>query len=264
MIPLFGVDAFTTRPFSGNPAAVCLLEDDRPDEWKQSLAAEMNLSETAFVTQGAAPELFELRWFTPTMEVDLCGHATLASAHVMWEKEIIPGASPVIFKTKSGDLVARKSDDGITLDFPRINPEPAEAPNGLIEAFGAGFKSAAIMRAGSDYLIETDSAEDIKRLAPNLSALKNVKTRGVIVTASGGGADFVSRFFAPAAGIDEDPVTGSAHCALGPYWAPRLRKTSLSAKQLSRRGGELKVEVKDERVILTGQAVTVWEGVVSV
>ena len=264
MIPIFGVDAFTDKPFSGAPASVCLLYEERPDEWKQALAAEMNLSETAFVLwEGSG--IFGLRWFTPETEVDLCGHATLATAHTLWEKGVISESATMIFRTRSGDLVATKTADGINLDFPRIDPAPVDAHAGLVEALGTGAKIRAVMRAGDDILVEVPAVDDVRSLRPDFNALKTMSSRGVIVTARSddGESDFVSRFFAPAVGIDEDPVTGSAHCALGPYWAPRLRKTVFTALQLSKRGGVVGVEVKDERVVLSGKAVIVWEGTVA-
>lgn len=262
MPPLYIVDAFAEKPFSGNPAAVCLLLDgDRPDDWKQSLAAEMSLSETAFVTRGedAAEKIFGLRWFTPTTEVNLCGHATLASAHVLWEEGIVPPSENIVFETKSGQLAAARTADGVSLDFPAVNPEPAVLPVELAE--GLGTNPLTVRKAGEDFLVELASPEAVEYLAPDMSALKRLDCRGVIVTARGGeGADFVSRFFAPSAGIDEDPVTGSAHCALGVYWARMLGRKKLSARQLSKRGGVLTVEVKEDRMILTGRAVTALRG----
>ena len=259
MIPICCVDAFTDKPFSGNPAAVCLLEKETPDEWKQSVAAEMNLSETAFVML-AGSEAFGLRWFTPTVEVDLCGHATLAAAHVLWERGIVTSATTIFFDTRSGRLAALRGDDGISMDFPSVEPAPASPPPELVE--GLGVSPARVRRAGPDYLVELLSADDVLRLDPDFSFLRRVNARGIIVTARGDDpeTDFVSRFFAPAAGIDEDPVTGSSHCALGPHWGPRLGKTVLRARQLSKRGGSMRVELKGDRVILTGQAVTVWTG----
>ncbi|MGK7345479.1 MAG: PhzF family phenazine biosynthesis protein [Candidatus Nitrospinota bacterium M3_3B_026] len=262
MVPLFIVDAFAEKPFSGNPAAVCLLlDEERPDEWKQYLAAEMNLSETAFVTRGkdGAENIFGLRWFTPATEVNLCGHATLASAHVLWEEGIVPSSEKIMFETKSGPLEAARTADGVSLDFPAINPEPAAPPMELVE--GLGTNPLTVRKAGEDFMVELASPEAVEELAPDLPVLKRLDCRGVIVTARGGeGADFVSRFFAPSAGIDEDPVTGSAHCSLGVYWSRMLGRKKLSARQLSKRGGFLKVEVKENRVILSGKAVTVLRG----
>lgn len=256
---LWCVDAFTDRPFSGNPAAVCVLEKPAPDEWMSALACEMNLSETAFVIK-TTDNRFGLRWLTPTVEVDLCGHATLAAAHALWVTGRADKASPILFDTRSGLLTATPVNKGITLDFPLIKPEPVTPPTGLYEALGQTPQSC--WRAGSDYLVELCCADDTRRISPDFFALGKIPMRGVIVTAAGDSSDvdFVSRFFAPSAGINEDPVTGSAHCALGPYWAVKTGKASFNARQVSRRGGTVFVEVKKERVELTGQAVMTWEG----
>ncbi|MBI4665674.1 MAG: PhzF family phenazine biosynthesis protein [Nitrospinae bacterium] len=259
-IPILCVDAFATKPFSGNPAAVCPLQKPAPDEWMSAVAAEMNLSETAFLIKTGDNE-FNLRWFTPTVEVDLCGHATLASAHALWEKGYADKGAPIIFNTRSGNLKASMSERGITLDFPLITPEPCELQPKLVEALGV-LSPMAIVKAGPDYLVELCCAPDVKSANPDFSALSKIPMRGVIVTAMGEepGVDFVSRFFGPAAGINEDPVTGSAHCALAPYWAGKLGKTAFNARQVSKRGGELFVEISGNRVLLTGHAVIVWEG----
>ena len=253
------VDAFTERAFAGNPAAVCILEGPRSDAWMQNVAMEMNLSETAF----AHPEngVFRLRWFTPATEVNLCGHATLATAHVLWEDGYLSAHQPAEFETRSGRLSAHRRDEWITLDFPAKPCEPAAPPAGLLQ--GLGLDSArSITRNDSDYLVEVASADQVHALRPNFSALESVPMRGVIVTAAAadGNADFISRFFAPRAGVNEDPVTGSAHCALGPFWGARLGKTSLLGYQASRRGGMVRVELHGERVLLSGRAVTVLRG----
>ena len=256
-IPIYQVDAFSERPFSGNPAAVCLLDAPRPDDWMQNVAGEMNLSETAFVRP--LENGFSLRWFTPSVEVDLCGHATLAAAHVLWEAGRLARSETARFSTRSGELTASSRGEWIELDFPATPAEAAEIPEGLAEALGC--ETRAVMRSRFDYLIEVESEQVLAELAPNSAALANLSVRGFIVTCRGAGRyDFLSRYFAPAAGIAEDPVTGSAHCCLGPYWAERLGKTELLAYQASARGGEVRVQVKGDRVILGGQAVTVMRG----
>lgn len=262
-IPIFCVDAFTDKPFTGNPAAVCVLNHDQPEEWMQSVAAEMNLSETAFVRK-SGENTFSLRWFTPTVEVDLCGHATLASAYALWEKGYADKSEPIGFDTRSGRLTATLTEKGVTLDFPLVIPKPSGEPEGLFKALG-GSAPQAFMKAGQDYLVELCCADDVRALAPDFSALAKIPMRGVIVTAGGDSADvdFVSRFFAPAVGINEDPVTGSSHCALGPYWMSKTGKNTLTASQVSRRGGTVLVEVKSGAVTLTGKAVLVWEGRIS-
>jgi PhzF family phenazine biosynthesis protein len=253
------VDAFTARPFAGNPAAVCLLPGPVDETWMQSLAAEMNLSETAFLYREG--DGFRLRWFTPKMEVDLCGHATLASAHVLWTEGHLPVTERAVFHTRSGPLRADRKGDWIELDFPAkpvaAAPEP---PPGLAEALGVPIAFAG--KNSLDWLIEVDGAETVRKLDPDLRRLAELPVRGVIVTSRAEAAeyDFVSRFFAPRAGVDEDPVTGSAHCALGPYWSDRLGKTQLVGFQVSRRGGVVRVRVEGPRVVLAGQAVTVWRG----
>jgi PhzF family phenazine biosynthesis protein len=256
------VDAFTNRPFAGNPAAVCVLPAMPPEQWMRDVAREMNLSETAFL----APQDggFRLRWFTPAVEVDLCGHATIASAHVLWEDGHLPLEATARFHTRSGLLPAAKRGDWIELDFPATIAEPAHPPAGLLEALSPGNTLAArfVGRSKFDYLIEVTSDKLLRALEPDHSSLRKLPARGIIVTARSDspGFDFVSRFFAPGSGIDEDPVTGSAHCALGPYWASQLAKTRLTAYQASARGGEVRVSVEGDRVILGGQAVTVLRG----
>ncbi|MBK7878601.1 MAG: PhzF family phenazine biosynthesis protein [Planctomycetes bacterium] len=258
--PLWIVDAFAEKPFTGNPAAVCLLDAARDVPWMQHVAAEMNLSETAFVVPRAGGEDgFDLRWFTPTVEVELCGHATLASAHVLWELRRLERDRVARFHTKSGWLEARWSEGRIELDFPAKVVSAVAAPKGLLESLGA-----APVFVGSnkmDYLVELESDEHVRSVAPDFEALKQVEARGVIVTASGSGSyDFVSRFFAPRAGVREDPVTGSAHCALGPYWSAKLGRPKLAGFQASRRGGVVQTTVVGERVLLGGRAVGVVRG----
>ena len=252
------VDAFTDTPFRGNPAAVCVLPDERDAAWMQAVAAEMNLSETAFLVKRA--DGFGLRWFTPAVEVDLCGHATLASAHVLWEDRHLAREAQARFHTKSGLLTADRRGEWIELDFPVKRETPAAAPPGLAEALGAAPKYVG--KNQFDYLVEVDSEDTVRALAPDHTALAKLPVRGVIVTsrASTHGFDFVSRFFAPGSGIAEDPVTGSSHCALGPFWGARLGKTQMLAYQASARGGVVRVRLAGERVALGGQAVTVLRG----
>ncbi|MGE5687776.1 MAG: PhzF family phenazine biosynthesis protein [Gemmatimonadota bacterium] len=248
-------DAFTAAPFAGNPAAVCLLPAPRDDGWMQAVAREMNLAETAFLLR--CGDEFGLRWFTPAVEVDLCGHATLASAHVLWEEGHLDGAAEARFHTRSGLLTARRDGDWISLDFPATPPAACQPPAELARAVGAPVR--LILKTPFDYLVELESEAAVKALAPDLGALARLGGRGVIVTARSTtpGFDFVSRFFAPAAGVPEDPVTGSAHCALGPLWGERLGKTSLIGYQASPRGGVVRVTLAGDRVLLAGQAVTV-------
>ena len=256
-VPLFVVDAFASRPFTGNPAAVCLLDEPADDAWMQSVAAEMNLSETAFVRP--RDDDFELRWFTPMTEVELCGHATLASAHVLWEAERLARTEPARFHTRfRGLLSAEWKDDAIELDFPADPPEPASLPEGLADALGVEAKETMQARAG--YLIEVADQDEVRRAQPDFAGLAGYES--VIVTSAAGdsGADFVSRYFAPRYGIDEDPVTGAAHCALGPYWAARLGRDNLVGYQASARGGTVTVRVEGDRVGLGGRAVTVVRG----
>jgi PhzF family phenazine biosynthesis protein len=249
------VDAFTPAPFAGNPAAVCLLPAPREDTWMQAVAREMNLAETAFLLR--CGDEFGLRWFTPGVEVDLCGHATLASAHVLWEEGHLDPTAEARFYTRSGLLRASRHDDWITLDFPATPPVPCDPPPELARGIGAPIRFCA--RTPFDYLVEVETEPVLRSLRPDLALLERLGGRGVIVTtaAQGPGIDFVSRFFAPAAGVPEDPVTGSAHCALGPLWGERLGKTSLVGYQASPRGGVVKVALNGDRVLLGGQAVTV-------
>jgi PhzF family phenazine biosynthesis protein len=252
------VDAFTDRPFAGNPAGVCVLPAPRDERWMQDVAREMNLSETAFLQP--EDDGYRLRWFTPAVEVDLCGHATLASAHVLWEDGHLPRGRQARFHTKSGLLTANARDGWIELDFPATPAAPATAPAGLAEALHA--TPRWVGRSKFDYLLEVDSEDTVRTLQPEFATLAGVEARGIIVTsrASTPGYDFVSRFFAPRAGVDEDPVTGSAHCALAPFWSERLRKTDMTAYQASQRGGVVRVRLAGGRVVLGGQAVTVLRG----
>lgn len=299
---LFGVDAFTKRAFAGNPAAVVTLDDaDWPDEaWMQSVAFEMNLAETAFVRRrteagvgseadgtsdapadadadadgasgahadgtSSADAAFALRWFTPGAEVDLCGHATVATAHVLWASGRLPRHQVATFATRSGLLTATpRPGEEIELDFPALPPSPEPAPAGLVEALGVDPAVVrSVLRSRFDLLVELDRAASVAALAPDFRALRAVEARGTIVTAradAGDDVDVVSRFFAPAVGVDEDPVTGSAHCVLAPYWAAALGRTTLQARQISRRGGLLRIELRGDRVGIAGHAVTVYQG----
>jgi predicted PhzF superfamily epimerase YddE/YHI9 len=252
------VDAFTDRPFAGNPAAVCLLPSPRDPTWMQHVAQEMNLAETAFLLRRS--DGFDLRWFTPALEVDLCGHATLASAHVLWEEGHVPTAETARFHTRSGVLTAARRGDMIWLDFPATPSWPAEAPSELRSGLGA--VTLYVGRTPFDYLVELESESRVRSLDPDLAALSRLGTRGVIVTARSDDPayDFVSRFFAPGSGIAEDPVTGSAHCGLGPFWAARLGKKELVGYQASARGGAVRVRLDGDRAHLGGHAVTVLRG----
>lgn len=254
---IFTVDSFTDQAFAGNPTAVCLLDSRWPvTKWLQQLAAEMNLPATAFVGRGR-PDA-ELRWFSPRTELALCGSGTLAAAHILWESG--ERADTLTFNTRAGSLAARRElDQRITLDFPLDDPRPVPTPLALSTALGVA--PLAVARGRFDLLAELDSAETVRSLIPDLKALAMLDARGVIVTAMGNAdSDFVSRFFAPAAGIDEDPVTASAHCSLGAYWSSKLGKTALTGLQVSARGGRVEVRLRDARVNLTGQAVTVTRG----
>jgi PhzF family phenazine biosynthesis protein len=257
-LPIYQIDAFTDRPFAGNPAAVCLLDGPRDDHWMQNVAREMNLSETAFLLPQA--EGFHLRWFTPTVEVALCGHATLASAHALWETGRLQFDRPARFHTKSGLLTAERKDALIELDFPTKREEAAPPPTGLADALGCQPKYVG--RNAFDYLIEIDGEKTLRNLAPDFRALAKIPVRGVIVTSRSDSPefDFVSRFFAPASGVNEDPVCGSAHCCLGPFWAARLNKTDLLGHQISARRGIVGVRINGGRVVLYGTAVTVMSG----
>jgi PhzF family phenazine biosynthesis protein len=254
------VDAFTDKPFSGNPAAVCILDTAQAqgELWMQAVAREMNLSETAFVVPLGAD--FDLRWFTPTIEVALCGHATLASAHILWEEGILSPGDSARFHTRSGLLTATRRDLWITLDFPAEPAGPVVAPPALLEALGV--PPVYVGKNRFDYLVEVASEEILRSIQPNFALLSEVSARGVMVTSRSThpSFDFVSRFFGPRAGIPEDPVTGSAHCCLGPYWGTRLQKNQLLAYQASSRGGVVRVQLAGPRVLLGGQSVTTLRG----
>jgi predicted PhzF superfamily epimerase YddE/YHI9 len=285
-VRIFQVDAFADRPFGGNPAGVCVVGPEVDAGWMQAVANEMNLAETAFLVP-AGDGRYGLRWFTPAVEVDLCGHATLASAHLLWEEG--EPAPELAFETRSGVLSAVRAGDGqIRLDFPADPPVPVDPPDGLPEALGVGF--LGVYRGVSDVLVEVADCDAVRRLTPDLRAVAAMPARGVIVTAAvgpgsggggrpsdggsgpsggddgvgdgvgGGDADFVSRCFYPAAGIDEDPVTGSAHCTLASFWCPRFGRSSLVGWQASARGGRVGVELAGDRVLLTGRAVIVLRG----
>ncbi len=259
---IYQVDAFTDKPFQGNPAAVCILDHDMPDRWMQSIAAEMNLAETAFLQK--QQDGYALRWFTPTVEVDLCGHATLAAAHILWETERLCPDEIARFWTRSGLLSASHSDGMIDLDFPAEPAEETVAPEFLIEALQVA--PLFVGRNRFDYLVEVNSPATLHALKPNMTLLRRLEARGVIVTCRSGDPHyhFLSRFFAPSCGIDEDPVTGSAHCCLAPYWALRFGITQLTGYQASARGGYVTVRIENgiegNRVYLGGKAVTVLIG----
>ena len=253
-IPYFQINAFTSSAFGGNPAGVCLLPSWLPDPALQSIAAENDLSETAFLVRRG--NVFELRWFTPAVEVDLCGHATLASAFALFFEQGYREKS-IQFETKSGRLTASRRNLLVELDFPSRPPTPCPVPEKLLE--GLGSKPAEVLRS-RDYLAVFDSPAEVAALKPNFALLRELDTLGIIVTARDSQADFVSRFFAPAAGIDEDPVTGSAHCTLIPFWSERLGKQEMSAKQISKRGGELYCRLSGDRVGIAGNAVAYLRG----
>jgi PhzF family phenazine biosynthesis protein len=258
-IPQYQVDAFTSKLFGGNPAAVCPLDSWLPDSVLQSIAAENNLSETAFyVPEGSK---YRLRWFTPQVEVDLCGHATLATAHVMFEMRKELDGNLVLFTTKSGELAVDREDGRYVLDFPSRPPQQCEVHPDLVAALGA---TPVSILAARDYCCVFENEDQVRALLPDMQKLMNIDRFAVIVTALGSDFDFVSRFFAPAKGVPEDPVTGSAHCTLIPYWSQRLNKTSLFARQVSARGGELWCANRGERVRIGGHAVAFAEGFISV
>ncbi|NBC17200.1 MAG: PhzF family phenazine biosynthesis isomerase [Bacteroidetes bacterium] len=254
---LFQVDAFTDQPFTGNPAAVCVLEAFPDDRRMQQVALEMNLSETAFLVPRDDVGSYDLRWFTPATEVDLCGHATLASAHVLWDTGQAPADAPLTFHTRSGLLHARPYDGGIAMDFPAEPATKAPTPDALPRALGA--EPVYVGSNRMDYLVRLSSEAAVRDLTPDLHLLASIDTRGVIVTASSdtSASDFVSRFFGPRVGVPEDPVTGSAHCCLGPYWQRELGKDALVGRQVSARGGTIRVQMRGDRVDLIGTAVTV-------
>jgi len=252
------VDAFTDKPFKGNPAAVCVMEKAAGENWMQNVALEMNLSETAFLYPER--DFYNLRWFTPTSEVDLCGHATLASAHVLWEKKFLNADQTAKFMTKSGELTAQKKGDWIELNFPAVKSVDVKVPDNVIEAIGA--TPIRCKKADWVYLLELESSEIVRQVNPDFSMLAKQPVSDAIITGidKSGEYDFVSRFFAPSVGINEDPVTGFAHCVLSPYWSERLGKDSFKAFQASQRGGELKLKLDGYRVLLMGQAITILKG----
>ena len=264
---IFQVDAFASEKFKGNPAAVCILPDDYQanEEWMQHLASEMNLSETAFVQgEGLSKKVkkggcvLSLRWFTPQTEVDLCGHATLATAHILWEEGYLDKKEIALFDTRSGQLEVKLNDSFMTMNFPVDSVAPCKEPVGLDMALGCSILGT--YSAGQDLLVEVASEKVVGGLSPILQQLSVLSVRCIIVTAKGDSVDFVSRVFGPAVGIDEDPVTGSTHCSLTPFWSERLGKTKMKAKQLSQRGGDLSVEMLGDRVYVSGEAITVFKG----
>lgn len=271
---IYQVDAFADEPFTGNPAAVCLLTEEASDHWLAAVAAEMNLSETAFVRPVAGG--FELRWFTPAAEVELCGHATLAAAHVLWEQQLVRATQPIAFQTRYRGVLLCELDaeaGEVVMDFPADPPAPANPPADLLDALGLSEPVAMnVLRSQDDWIVELASEPAVREAKPDFAALRRFETRGIALTAatakgSGEAVDYVARFFAPRLRIDEDPVTGSLHCALGPYWRRKLGCDVLTAAQLSARGGRLRVAMRDEapgRVALAGRAVTVVAGELTV
>jgi PhzF family phenazine biosynthesis protein len=256
-VPLLQIDAFTDQPFGGNPAAICLLEAPADERWMQAVAAEMNLSETAFVVPEGGRH--GLRWFTPTVEVELCGHATLAAAHALWSEGVAPAGEPIRFSTRSGELTARGEGSRITIDLPLDPPEELAPPPDLVPLLGV-LANRVGRGASGNWLVEVATEAEVRSARPDLVGLA-AAGHAVVLTAPGAesGIDVVSRYFAPSYGIDEDPVTGSAHCLLAPWWAPRAG-TALAAHQVSARGGSLQVRLEGDRVHLGGRAVTVFTG----
>jgi PhzF family phenazine biosynthesis protein len=262
-VPFYQVDSFTTTPRTGNPAAVCVLSTARDADWMQAVAAEMNLSETAFV-RPQADGTYRLRWFTPTAEVDLCGHATLASAHVLRSDGFLAPDAEARFDTQSGRLTASRNGEWMAMNFPADPPAPVEPPSGLLDALGV-VDPRYVGKSERDFFVHCSAEEEVVGVDPDLNSLAGLDSRGVIVTASSDrtDADFVSRFFGPGVGVPEDPVTGSAHCALGPYWAEQMGQTSLTGRQVSARGGTVRTALDGpgaDRVTLSGRAVTVIRG----
>ncbi len=255
---IFTVDAFTDRPFAGNPAAVCLLTEEMPVEWMTDVAAEMNLSETAFLLK--KDNEYSLRWFTPKVEVQLCGHATLASAHILWQKNILSKNEDARFHTLSGLLTVKYVDGEYEMNFPAYEVKPSERNEMLIKALG--IEPVSVSETEHQYICEFQSEEDILKIAPSFETLMGLEKFGTIITARSSDKryDFISRFFAPSKGINEDPVTGSAHCALAPYWKEKTGENIFSAYQASERGGVLKLRLEGDRVFLKGSAVTITEG----
>jgi PhzF family phenazine biosynthesis protein len=256
---LLHIDAFADQPFRGNPAAICFLDHEHDSQWMQNVGAEMNLSETAFLLP--REDGWSLRWFTPAVEVDLCGHATLASAHALWSEGLLKRSETARFHTRSGLLTATQDGEWIELNFPATLESKADPPPELLESLGIR-NPVYVGRNKFDYLVEVGSEDEVRALNPDHANLRKIPVRGVIVTsrAKNGSHDFVSRFFAPGSGIDEDPVTGSAHCCLTPYWSKKLGKNELIAYQASPRGGLLRVRLDGDRVRLGGRAVTVLRG----
>ena len=256
--PIYQIDTFSSKIFGGNPAAVCPLDSWLSNDILQNIAEENNLSETAFFVEENGE--FHIRWFTPSVEVDLCGHATLASAFVIFN--IIGHTNnKIIFHSKSGDLSVYQDKDWLVMDFPSTPPIACDAPSEIIEAFG--IEPIEVLKS-NDYIVVFENENEILSLSPNLSFLENIDGRGVIITSKGKNSDFVSRFFAPKCGVNEDPVCGSAHCSLTPYWAKKLNKNKLAARQLSNRGGLLRCELIDNRVLISGQAIMYLEGTLHV
>lgn len=259
-IKIFQVDAFSDQAFGGNPACVCLMKDEASDEWMQSVAAEMNLSETAFVWQ--RDDEYQIRWFTPESEVDLCGHATLATSHVLWREGWLAAAAEAVFDSRSGRLTASQVEGQIVLNFPAKPPTAVDAPEGLLKSLGIEGADKYVGTDQTDYMVEVELEDTVRGLTPDFASLKKTTARGIIVTSRSDCEqyDFVSRFFGPAVGIDEDPVTGSAHTMLAPYWSTKLGKSKMNAFQASRRGGSISVELVADRVHLGGHAKTVFCG----
>jgi len=257
-IDIYQADAFTDKPFGGNPAAVCMMPGPADPAWMQHVARDMNLSETAFLYRDR--DGYNLRWFTPTVEVEICGHATLASAHILWETGRVSRGEAIEFYTLSGTLTASMQGDMIELDFPSEPEHKADAPPKLTESLGV--KPLYVGRNRFDYLVEVESAEEVRALKPDFALLAAIPVRGVMVTSASDDPkyDFIARFFGPASGIDEDPATGSAYCCLGPYWEKKTGKSEFLAYQASERGGVIGVRVLGERVKLLGKAVTVFKG----
>ncbi|MCD6576894.1 MAG: PhzF family phenazine biosynthesis isomerase [Anaerolineaceae bacterium] len=258
--PIFQVDAFTTHPFGGNPAGVVLLKKEQPDLWMLSVAREMNLSETAFVIGEKRP--YKLRWFTPAVEVNLCGHATLSAAHILYEREIVEKNVLVEFLTKSGMLSAAYIEGWIEMDFPSFTAEEVFFEDTIVRALKC--KPAKMYYSGENIMAVFNDPKDIYNLCPDFNLMKQLDADGVIATSLSDQDrfDFISRYFAPKVGINEDPVTGSSHCSLGPYWGQILNKNILWAKQVSNRGGELMIRVESERTFIRGQAITIFSGTI--
>jgi PhzF family phenazine biosynthesis protein len=262
MISVVHVDAFASKPFTGNPAAVCLLREEQSAAWMAAVGREFNLPATAFVSPRPQGDGFGLRWFTATNELELCGHGTLASAHALWDTGALPASEAARFHTQGGILTATQRDGWIEMDFPAVKEDPETPPAGALDGLGVGVSPRYVGRSNLDYLVEVENEAAVRALTPDFPRLATVPVRGFIVTsrADSDGDDFVSRFFCPARGIDEDAVTGSAHCCLATFWSRRLAKQTFNARQLSTRGGVLKVTLDGNRVRLAGQALTVSRG----